>query len=146
MPTPVSGLRRPKIHGALTGLALAACAAASSGCNRYALFRLAGYQQESFSNQADILFVIDNSNSMVEEATGLAENFGAFITELTEGEAARQTDGLADAVSNYVEYVQDRGAFVDYQFGITTTDVSDPDQNGLLLGATPIVAGVTIAS
>ena len=53
------------------------------GCNRYEMFRLAGYEQASFSNDADLVFIIDNSPSMEEEATALAQNFGVFIDTLT---------------------------------------------------------------
>jgi hypothetical protein len=112
----------------------------AGGCNRYELFRVGGFQQTAFSNKADILFVIDNSDSMVEETTGLAENFSKFIEDLQARDAAVTYDGLPDAVANYESYVQDRGAFVDYQFGITTTDTSDLGENGALVGKVPIVA------
>ncbi|MEZ4236137.1 MAG: hypothetical protein R3F59_08240 [Myxococcota bacterium] len=97
-------------------------AAAAAGCNRYDLFRLSGYQQESFSNKADVLFVIDNSESMLEESSDLATNFAGFIGKIDELEQNLGYDGLPDAVTNFVDYVQNRGGFVDYQFGITTTD------------------------
>ncbi len=118
------------------GPALAILALAT-GCNRYDLFRVGGYQQTAFSNKADILFVIDNSDSMIEEAQSLTENFGSFIAKLQEREATFSYDGLTDAVGNYQDYVVDRGAFVDYQFGITTTDISEA--NGALLGDVAIV-------
>jgi hypothetical protein len=101
---------------------LALVAASSAGCNRYDLFRLAGYQQESFSNKADVLFVIDNSESMLEESEGLATNFAGFIGSIDALEQELSYAGLADAVTNFVDYAQDRGAFVDYQFGVVTTD------------------------
>ncbi len=108
------------MRSALPVLALVACL---TGCNRYDLFRIAGFEQQSFSNKADVLFVIDNSDSMLEEAESLATNFNNFILNLQTFEEELQTDDLGDAVDNYVDYVQNRGAFVDYQFGITTTDV-----------------------
>lgn len=110
---------------------------ASTGCNSYDLFRVGGYQQQTFSNKADILFVIDNSDSMVEEAQALASNFPTFIANLQTEDASFSYDGLGDAVDNYQTYVVDRGAFVDYQFGITTTDMTE--ENGLLVGEEPIV-------
>ncbi|MFT4623782.1 MAG: hypothetical protein ACI8PZ_002438 [Myxococcota bacterium] len=103
-------------------LGLTAATLLLASCNSYDMFRVAGYQQDQFNNQADILFVIDNSTSMVEEASSLAVNFGNFVQDLSEREAALSTSGLPDAVTNYIEYVQDRASFVDYQFGITTTD------------------------
>lgn len=105
-------------------LLLTAAVLASAGCNQYELFRVAGYAQESFSNDADILFVVDNSSSMQDEAEALALNFDTFVRKLTDPrEGAIETDGLPDAVDNYITYVQNRGRIVDYQLGITTTDV-----------------------
>lgn len=93
-------------------------------CNDYELFRLSGFQQESFSNKADILFVVDNSDSMVDKVSDLAENFKTFIDSLEADATDIQYDGLGDAVDNYQRWVVDRGAFVDFQIGITTTDVA----------------------
>ncbi len=122
------------IHRLLLGaLALSAL----TGCNSYDLFRVGGYQQQTFSNKADILFVIDNSDSMVEEAQAIADNFPAFIGDLQTRDAQYSYDDLGDAVENYQTYVVDRGAFVDYQFGITTADVGV--ENGALVGEVPIV-------
>lgn len=95
------------------------------GCNQYDLFRLSGFQQESFSNKADILFVVDNSDSMTDEAAALAVNFTQFISRLETQEEEIVREDLTDAVDNYKDYVLDRGAFVDFQIGITTTDVED---------------------
>jgi hypothetical protein len=110
---------------------------AGTGCNRYELFRVGGFEQATFSNKADILFIIDNSDSMVEEASGLADNFSSFVQDLQSTEDTRSYEGLADAVENYASYVQNRGSFVDYQFAITTTDVGE--ENGELVGDTPII-------
>ena len=113
--------------------------AASVGCNDYEIFLRAGYAQESFSNNAEILFVVDNSPSMQDEAEALALNFDVFITQLTDPTAGAATyDGLADAVDNYVTYSKNRGAFLDYQLAITTTDVEAT--YGDLYGTNPILA------
>lgn len=122
--------------GMATAAVIAAIASVGGGCNRYELFRLAGYQQQSFSNRADLLFVVDNSESMLEESESLAVNFAGFVGGIDELEQTLGHDGLPDAVTNFVDYVQNRSAFVDYSFGITTTDV-DTD-GGELLG--PLVA------
>lgn len=118
-------------------------------CNQYAYFNVAGFEQATFSNDADILFVIDNSTSMREEATALGLNFNAFIEKLTSEEGAQQkTDDLNDAVDNFVTYIEDRGRFIDYQLGITSTTVDfsvgptdgvDPGEAGLLLGTPAII-------
>jgi hypothetical protein len=125
------------------------CLLASMGCNRYELFNLAGYEQASFSNEADILFVIDNSPSMSEETADLALNFNVFIETLTSAEGATpETENLSDAVSNYMVYTQERGKYLDYQLAITTTSVDftggdtvgiDPGEAGTLLGDPTVV-------
>ena len=94
-----------------------------AGCNRYDMFRVSGYQQENFSNKADILFVIDNSDSMYEVSLSMALNFAGFVQELQTEEEQRPRDGLADAAVDYVDYVQNPSGFVDFQFAILTTDV-----------------------
>jgi hypothetical protein len=120
-------------------LTLMAALAASAGCNQYELFRRAGHQQESFSNKADILFVMDNSSSMAENSASLAVNFGQFIERLAAKEEAQETDDLADAVGNYLDYVQNRAANLDYQFGLTTTSIEN--DSGKLLGAGLLAKG-----
>lgn len=107
-----------------------------AGCNKYELFRLSGYQQDTFSNRADILFVIDNSDSMEPFVNDMADNFEGFVKQLSAVEDNVVRDDLGDAVQNYIDYVQNPGAYVDYQLGITTTDV---DQHmGKLLGTPKI--------
>jgi len=101
---------------------LLACAALSS-CNRYDLFRISGYQQESFSNKADVVFVIDNSDSMYEVSASLALNFANFINTIQSSEEEIPSDGLPDAADNFIDYVNNRSSYVDFQFAITTTDV-----------------------
>src|SRR4030095_4109664 len=94
------------------------------GCNSYQMFALAGYEQASFSNDADVVFVVDNSNSMWQESSERALNFNAFIEYLTDPNAGGfATDDLADAVDNFVSFTTRRGAEIDYQLAITTTSV-----------------------
>jgi hypothetical protein len=110
-----------------------------AGCNQYELFRVAGYAQEGFSNDADVLFVLDNSSSMQDESTALALNFDVFIRRLTDPtEGAIATDGLVDAVDNYITYIENRELIVDYQLAITTTDVAG--SWGALYGDTPVLS------
>src|SRR5688572_4887300 len=95
-----------------------------AGCNGYEIFALAGYEQASFSNDADVVFVVDNSNSMWQESGEMALNFNAFIEYLTDPNAGGfETEDLADAVDNYVSFTTRRGAEIDYQLAITTTSV-----------------------
>jgi hypothetical protein len=110
------------------------CAAGLAGCNRYMLFNQAGYEQSSFNDDADILFVVDNSGSMAEETAALATNFGEFLSVLTSEEGAAQvTETLTDAVGNYITYTQDRGRFLDYRLAITTATAGDEGNDGILL-------------
>jgi hypothetical protein len=97
--------------------------ASLASCNRYELFLTSGFEQESFSNKADVIFVVDNSDSMYEVSASLAANFASFIQSIETQEEQLPTDGLSDAADNYVDYVQNRSSFVDFQFAITTTDV-----------------------
>jgi hypothetical protein len=96
-----------------------------AGCNPYSYFRLTGYLQEGFSNKADILFVIDNSPSMVDEADALAVNFDSFIETFTAEQPPTSTPSLTDDAERYLRYVNDRTGNVNYQLGITTTDGFD---------------------
>jgi hypothetical protein len=111
----------------------------STSCNNYEMFRLAGYAQDSFSNDADILFILDNSLSMTDEATTLALSIDTFIEKLTNPEASGiSSDGLKDAAGNYIEYIQNRGRFVDYNLAITSTDAAA--DYGRLFGEYSIVS------
>lgn len=78
---------------------------------------------DTFSQQpspADVLFVVDNSYSMMEEQTNLGQNLGAFLS-----------------------FAQGQG--VNYQIGITTTDTrpSPTGQAGELQGFTKIITPAT---
>jgi hypothetical protein len=116
-----------------------------AGCNSYEMFRVTGFEQANFTNDADILFVIDNSGSMQEEAEALARNFDGFISKLTSAEGSNpNTATLSDAVGNYIQEHKGDSLFIDYQLGITTTAVIytggessgavDPGEGGLLIG------------
>jgi len=133
----ISLQKTPLFASLMLGSALA------SGCNRYEMFNVAGYEQAAFSNEADVVFLIDNSSSMTDEAADLALNFNVFIDKLTSVDENQATATLTDAVENYVAYTQQRGQFMDYRLGITTTSVDyddgftegvDPGEAGLLLG------------
>ncbi|MFZ5477182.1 MAG: hypothetical protein ACOZNI_10445 [Myxococcota bacterium] len=116
-----------------------------AACNSYEVFRVTGFEQSSFSNDADILFVIDNSSSMEEETSALALNIEAFINKLTSAEGANVPRAtLTDAVGNYLRETSGETLFIDYQLAITTTttDINadgvgnqlDPGEAGLFIG------------
>lgn len=120
-------------------------------CNRYEFFNVYVSEQAEFSNDADILFVIDNSASMWQEGASLGLNFTTFIDQLTNPtEDGQSANGLGDAVDGFVQYVTKRGEFIDYQLGITTTtvdytgagesDALEPGEAGLLAGE-PMIIG-----
>ena len=113
-------------------------------CNQYEFFNVAGYEQATFSNDADILFVIDNSASMWQEGAALGQNFNVFISQLTsQSGGADPVTGLGDAVDDFVSFAVKRDV-IDYQLGITTTSVDytgagasdalEPGEAGLLIG------------
>lgn len=120
-----------------------------TGCNSYELFRVTGFEQATFNNNADILFVIDSSGSMKEEASALALNFEVFLAQLTSAEGSdvpRAT--LNDAVTNYVRESTENGSIIDYQLAITTTSANsssgptggvDDGEAGTLTGDIPVV-------
>lgn len=118
-------------------------------CNQYEMFNITGFEQATFSNNADILFVLDNSASMSQEASALGQNFNVFINRLaSQNGSGDGVSGLGDAVDDFVADVSQRGAFIDYQLAITTTSVDytgagasdalEPGEAGLLIG-TPTV-------
>lgn len=139
-------LRRPVpvLLAAALSATLLSTTLLSTGCNKYELFALAGYEQASFQNDADVLFIIDNSPSMEEEASALGLNFQVFIQQLADPNAGgTTTDSLSDAVDNYVSFTSVRGSVLDYQLAITTTTVdptdgdpivTDPGEAGTLIG------------
>ncbi|MEQ1571493.1 MAG: hypothetical protein ABMA64_38050 [Myxococcota bacterium] len=106
-----------------------------AACNRYDLFLIEDGRGGSVED-VDLLFVIDNSDSMVEESLALAENFGQFVTALVAREDGYGTDGLPDAVDRYADSMANPGWFVDFQLAITTIDASD--SQGALAG--PVLA------
>ncbi len=61
------------------------------------------------TNEVDILWVVDNSNSMADEQEAIAEKFESFITHVEEANA-------------------------DFHIGVITTDLDHSDQNGKLQG------------
>ncbi|MEC7241752.1 MAG: hypothetical protein VXW32_10985 [Myxococcota bacterium] len=109
-------------------------------CNQYDVFLLSGYEQSTFSNDADIVFIIDNSDSMTDEAEALAQNFSSFIRDLTSA-SSYGDEGLTAAVSDYISSTGDRGSVIDFQLGITTTSIAGdaPGRAGTLVGSPDIV-------
>ncbi|MEQ1505340.1 MAG: vWA domain-containing protein [Myxococcota bacterium] len=98
-----------------TALALTA---ALAGCKIENTF-VPGHQTDTFFqvevDQVDILFVVDNSNSMIEEQAALAAGFQAF------------TENLEDANSDFHIAV------------VTTSQESDDPTRGFMIGSPPFL-------
>lgn len=116
-----------------------------AGCNNYPVLRVTGYEQTSFNNKADVLFVIDNSGSMRDNESQMALNFASFLGVLTSAEGSNVAQAtLSDAVNNYLRETTGADSPVDYQLAITTTSVEytngestgiDPGEAGSLIGS-----------
>lgn len=119
-----------------------------AACNRYDVFLMASSEQTSFSNKADVLFVIDNSPSMYDNTSSLGLSFNTFIEYLVDPEAGsgQVRDDLSDAVGNYIDYVTQVGRYLNYQLAITTTSVEpssdtiNPGEAGTLVGDPAVVS------
>ncbi len=120
------------------------------GCNSYENFFVAGYEQENFNNNADIVFVVDNSDSMQPVAEDLALNINTFISTLTSEAASNVSrETLADAVSNFIREVGGDTLLIDYQLAVTTSAVDyagggptsgvDEGEAGSLVGDPPVI-------
>jgi len=120
------------------------------GCNQYENFRVTGFEQANFNNNADILFVIDNSDSMQPVAEDLALNINSFISTLTSAEASNVSRAtLGDAVANYIREVSGDTLLIDYQLAVTTSTIVyseggqttgiDEGEAGTLVGEPPII-------
>jgi len=134
----------------MNGIRTLSFLALASGCNNHEYFNVAGYAQANYSNDADVIFVIDNSTSMREEASDLALNFTSFIDTLTsEAGGAQSTNGLVDAATNFIDLNANHGRYIDYQLAITTTAVDpllgestalEPGEAGWLVGDPAILS------
>ena len=70
--------------------------------------------EQEIRKTVDILLVVDNSCSMIDEQIKLAANFDSFIEQFLTAE-------------------------VNYQIGVVTTDMSDPEHQGRLVGETKLI-------
>ena len=86
-------------------------------------FEQTGFHQvdtftQKAAGQVDILWVVDNSWSMGEEQTNLANNFASFMT--------------------YIDQ-----SLIDYQIGVISTDMEDLAHSGRLQGSPKIITRAT---
>ncbi len=105
-----------------------AAAAALSSCNPYDLLIHDRFEQAAFNSDVDILWVVDNSKSMARIQEEVQQNFGAFIDEFANVGADDGTeldyDTITDAVVAWAEFLRNQERFLNYNMGVTTTDVS----------------------
>jgi len=117
-----------------------------SACNQYEMFLVTGEEQVAFNGKVDVLFVIDNSKSLTEEASELLSNFDTFIDGLAgEGSYGKQTENLTDAVRDYITFTSNRAEAIDYNLAVMTHDMmtkgtADPGEVGLFVGDDPVIS------
>jgi hypothetical protein len=127
-------------------VSLLAMAGALAGCNRYVPFLVTGQEQENFNNNADIVFVVDNSDSMQPVAEDLALNVNTFISTLTSEEASNvPRETLSDATSNFIREVSGDTLLIDYQLAVTTSSIEYDNGVGPTDGIDPGEAGTLVA-
>jgi hypothetical protein len=98
-------------------LLLGLCACKESESKIHRLSDLEVFLQEP-TNMVDILWVVDNSQSMADEQAKIAARFDGFVTGINE-------------------------AGVDWHIGVVSTDLDDEDQAGLLLGEPSVLTSTT---
>lgn len=73
--------------------------------------------------EVDILWVVDNSPTMVDEQAKLAENFTSFIKSLTECQGGMGADDLCDFATSKCTLSGKQCTPPDYHIGVISTDV-----------------------
>lgn len=108
------------------------------GCNRYAFLVVEGTDIGTLSDDVDVLFVLDASESMVSQSASLGTHLAGFVRDLPGLTGGKGTDGLGAAVGEYVDRVADPGRLSDWQMAVTTTDATS--LRGGLLGDPAVLA------
>lgn len=95
----------------------------------------------------DILWVVDNSGTMVEEQAALARNFDQFITGLTTCQGTGQANDVCDFESRRCAVSGLPCNPPDYHIGVISTDVLSSDDQGKLrqVGLCTTAAGASPA-
>lgn len=127
---PMNPTSRAHPSAVLSALALLAGAATSSCNNPYDLLVHDRFEQAGFNSQVDILWVVDNSNSMAEIQQEVQSNFGSFIEQFGNPSAA---DGqelayatITDATVAFSEFLTNQERFLNFQMGVVTSDIEAP--------------------
>ncbi len=96
--------------------------------NPYDLLVHDRFEQADFDGSVDILWVVDNSSSMTEIHDEIQVNFGAFINNfgnIEGGLGELDYNNVTDAVTSWAEFQNNKEAFLDFQMGVTTTDIEN---------------------
>jgi hypothetical protein len=107
------------------------------------------FEQASFDSDVDILWVIDNSQSMERIQAAVQENFTSFINEFANvgddtGEVLSY-DNLGDGALAWSEFLLNQERFLNYRMGVVTTDIDAPGSGnkGNIRDAGPIGTAAT---
>jgi hypothetical protein len=116
------------IRDATRSLCAVALVAILGSCNPYDLLIHDRFEQAAFNSDVDILWVVDNSNSMARIQEEVQVHFGAFISSFAnvsdEGGQEIDYDTILDATVAWAEFLQNQERFLNYNMGVITTDVS----------------------
>ncbi len=110
-----------------SSLLLAIAALGPLSCNPYDLLMHDRFEQSNFDSDVDILWVVDNSDSMLPIQAEIQANFGSFIeafanVDSEEGQEISY-DTIADAVTAWAEFQTNQERFLNYNMGVITTDI-----------------------
>lgn len=111
----------------LVWLSVSASVLLASACARHDYLVQEVYEQVRYSNQVDLLFIFDNSQSMGDEQAALVSNTAAFVQSLSAAalqDRASPKRTLSDAVRNYLFFLDNFDRFVEPQLGVTSTQVN----------------------
>ena len=141
--------RRPPVRW-LTGALFAAGLALAGSCNNpYDLLVHDRFEQAGFNGDVDILWVIDDSNSMSVIQDEIKANFGSFISAFANVDSTGGDnlayDNVTDATIAFSEFLMNQDRFLNYQMGVTTTDLESAGNGnqGNLRSPGPIGQGDT---
>lgn len=127
MPMTPSRLRLTSLRPLLLGGALFG---ALSCNNPYDLLVHDRFEQAGFNSRVDILWVVDNSNSMAEIQEQVQLNFGSFIEQFgnpnAEGGQELAYTTITDGVIAFSEFLNNQERFLNYQMGVITSDIDAP--------------------
>ncbi len=96
-------------------------------CNPYDLTLHDRFAQSSFNSDVDILWVVDNSQSMARVQEEVRDNFASFINQFAnigdEDGTELDYDDLSDGTVAWAEFLQNQERFLNYRMGVITTDL-----------------------